>query len=85
MRAEREAQVIDLAKHIKALKKYYNDGYTVMTKRYPAAAKKKRIEKKWRSRFGPPLSEGIDLDGQILKSMTDLTPWSGCNIVRPLE
>lgn len=38
------------------LKLYIDPGY-MMPKKYPKAAKKRRIRNKWRNRFGTPMSE----------------------------
>lgn len=37
----------------------YFDGYTYMCKRYPKAAKKLRIRKKWKKRFGTGFNDTI--------------------------
>jgi hypothetical protein len=46
----------------KALNKLFQrhyDGYRYMAKRHPKAAKKLRIQKKWRNRFGPEFAQMV--------------------------
>lgn len=46
--------------------KWTYDGYGQMVKRYPKAAKKKRIQKKWTKRFGVGLSHLVTYSNPLL-------------------
>lgn len=67
-----------------AFKKHF-DGYTWMANRHQKAAKKKRIQKKWRRRFGPPISEIYASSNCLLSNISNYQEWSGQTLFVPKE
>lgn len=51
----------NIKKYSRLLEKMY-DPYNYMKKRHPKAAKRRRIQKKWRKRFGPSLHDLVKQD-----------------------
>ena len=47
------------------------DGYNYMCKKYPKAARKRRIRNKWRNRFGPGIAGLINQPGFITQIPKD--------------
>lgn len=54
----------------------YADRYSYMEKRCPIASKKRRTMKKWRRKYGPPLSELILNENFFLKHVKSQTAWA---------
>jgi hypothetical protein len=72
-----------MSKQLEELFKRHYTGYRYMTQKYPKAAKKRRIIKKWKKRFGPDMFEYILSKPAGLFSKVLNDPWFGGNYYEP--
>ena len=66
--------------------KWYFDGYQMMIKSHPKAARKERNRKKWLKRFGPGLTEQLyDPNPFPFRELISKDPFRGAYLAIPYK